>query len=221
MESELEARGRWLKSLANRLRERLAESETDSVQALSAYDNHPADLATDTFSRELDTGLSMGLERKREQIKRAEEKLEEGTYGYCDRCGKPIGTARMDAMPDSLYCLKCQEGVDQRDQGPLSESEGASHPYGDRGDIRRDRVQANGEDFWQSLAQWGNSDSPQDVPPAVDYHATSVGFEEPVGYVEEVESIVDENGEVLFDALRQKPIRQADSTDAESDEYPV
>nr|WP_275107366.1 TraR/DksA C4-type zinc finger protein [Sulfobacillus harzensis] len=202
------------------IRERFAESETESVHALSAYDNHPADLATDTFHRELDVGLTVGLNRRLGQIDRAEEKLDEGTYGICDRCGRPIGQARLDAMPDAIYCVNCQREMVAGYQGPPSEAEVVPFPFGDRRDIHRDVVEPDGEDIWQSVAQWGNSDTPSDTPPAIDYQETFVSFFEPVGYVQDVESIVDENGDVLYDALRQKAIRGGDSTDAESDQYP-
>lgn len=220
LESELVERKAWLMKMRDEIRARFTESETESSQALSAYDNHPADLGTDTFDRELDVGLTVGLNRALEEIARAEEKLDEGTYGLCDRCGEVIGVSRMNALPNAIYCLSCQEHIDLPYQGPASGSDVIPMPFGDRRDIHRDVVEPDGEDMWQSVAQWGNSDGPQDIPPAVDYNETFVGFEEPVGYVEQVESIVDEHGEVLFDAVRAKAIREALSTDAESDEYP-
>lgn len=220
LDSELAQRRAWLESMRQVIRDRFSESETESVHALSAYDNHPADLATDTFHRELDVGLTVGLNRQLDQINRAEEKLDEGTYGLCDRCGEPIGAARMNAVPEAVLCIQCQEAVEEPYVGPPSEAYVVPMPFGDQPAIHRDVVEPDGEDFWQSVAQWGTSDSPQDTPPAVDYYETFVGFYEPIGYVQDIESIVDENGEVLWDALRQKPIRWAESTDAESDEYP-
>lgn len=219
-ESKLTARRAWLRQMRDLIRQQFNQSETASVQALSAYDNHPADLATDTFHRELDVGLTVGLNRRLGLIERAEEKLDEGSYGVCDRCGGPIGEARLSAMPDAIYCVDCQRDIVAGYEGPPSEAEVVPFPFGDRRDIHRDVVEPDGEDFWQSVAQWGNSDTPSDTPPAVDYHETFVDFFEPVGYVENVESIVDEKGEVLFDAVRQKPLRWGESTDAESDEYP-
>ncbi len=219
-EAELARRRAWLQRMEARIRERLDVSETESSHALSAYDNHPADLATDTFHRELDVGLTVGLNRHLAEVHRAQEKMDEGSYGICDRCGAPISEARLEAMPEAALCLRCQEAVEEPYLPPPSEAEVVPFPFGDRRDIHRDVVEADGEDFWQSVAQFGTSDSPQDTPPAVDYFETFVGFEEPIGYVQDVESIVDENGEALLDAVRQQAIRNADSTDAESDQYP-
>lgn len=44
-------------------------------------------------------------------IDRAMEKLENGTYGRCDRCGKAIDPARLEALPQASLCLKCKAEV--------------------------------------------------------------------------------------------------------------
>lgn len=42
------------------------------------------------------------------EIKSALEKLKEGTYGRCERCGKAIGVKRLEAMPSARLCVKCK-----------------------------------------------------------------------------------------------------------------
>ena len=57
-----------------------------------------------------------GLEqhkRRLVQVNRALAALEAGDYGYCEECGEPIGMARLQARPESLYCIKCQEALEQ------------------------------------------------------------------------------------------------------------
>lgn len=208
---------RRLQSIHERLSGQLSESETESVQALSAYDNHPADLATDTFERELDVGLTVGIERRLNEVERAMAKVRERTYGICDHCGQPIGGARLRVRPESVYCILCQRELAVGYVPPPSEALVTPMPFGR---TPKTVVEPDGEDIWQSVAQWGNSDTPQDTPPAIDYHETFVDFQEPVGYVEEIESIVDAEGEVLFDALREKMRRQGRESDKESEEYP-
>ncbi|WP_028962994.1 TraR/DksA C4-type zinc finger protein [Sulfobacillus thermosulfidooxidans] len=207
-----------LEDMVSDLRQQLAVKETDSVHALSAYDNHPADLGTDTFERELDVGLERGLAHHLAEVERALEKIDEDSYGICDRCHHPIDAQRLQARPESVYCLPCQQELEQG-YVPVSHHV-IPMPFGDRPDIHHGDVETDGEDIWQSVAQWGTSNSPQDTPPAVDYHETYVGFDEPVSFVEQVESVVDEQGEPLLDAAREKLKRQARSTDKESDEYP-
>ncbi len=200
-----------------RISDQLSQSETESVQALSAYDNHPADLGTDTFERELDVGLTVGIERRLKVVQRALEKVRERNYGLCDRCGQSIDSARLAVHPESIYCLSCQETMDTPYIPPPSEAEVVPMPFGQ---INRTDVEPNGEDMWQGVAQWGNSDTPQDTPPAIDYQETYVGFADPVGYAAPIEYIVDADGEVLFDALREKMRKQGQGIDKESEEYP-
>lgn len=45
------------------------------------------------------------------EIDHALEKLEKGTYGQCDRCGKAIDPARLEALPQASLCLKCKAEV--------------------------------------------------------------------------------------------------------------
>jgi DnaK suppressor protein len=76
-------------------------------------DNHPADMATITFDRELDEGLEEGAQQTLEQINRALGKLHDGTYGTCERCGKPIGEERLRARPWATLCIDDQRLADR------------------------------------------------------------------------------------------------------------
>ena len=44
-------------------------------------------------------------------VERARAKIADGTYGICERCGKPIGEERLDAMPWALLCIDCKRLV--------------------------------------------------------------------------------------------------------------
>jgi DnaK suppressor protein len=63
-----------------------------------------------TETAELETRLEMER-RIRDQlntIEHAFEKFENGTYGLCDLCGKPIAPARLEALPQASLCLDCK-----------------------------------------------------------------------------------------------------------------
>ncbi|MCY0877640.1 MAG: TraR/DksA C4-type zinc finger protein [Firmicutes bacterium] len=199
------------------IEDRLAVNEQDSLQSLSAYDNHPADLGSETSARELDVGLSVGLARHLDRVRRALEKLEEGTYGRCDRCGAAIGAARLAAMPDAIYCMHCQQHLPPERYAPPPSEETVWPAMREA----PESGEPDADDFWQSVARWGNSNTPQDTPPAVDYHQTYPGFEQDEEGVEAVEELVDADHEVLWEALRARPRRHAESTSAESDEDPL
>jgi len=83
---------------------------TDAERAteLSSYEDHPADLASETFEREKDLAIAESVESLLNQVNTALEKVERGTYGVCDACGRPIKRARLQALPFATLCLDCQ-----------------------------------------------------------------------------------------------------------------
>jgi RNA polymerase-binding protein DksA len=76
-------------------------------------DNHLGDMASVTFDRELDEGLGEGAQQTLAQIDRALEKLDDGTYGVCERCGGPIGEERLRARPWATLCIDDQRLADR------------------------------------------------------------------------------------------------------------
>jgi DnaK suppressor protein len=76
-------------------------------------DNHLGDMATVTFDRELDEGLEEGAQQTLNQIDRALAKLDDGTYGMCERCGKAIGEERLRARPWATLCIDDQRLADR------------------------------------------------------------------------------------------------------------
>jgi RNA polymerase-binding protein DksA len=85
----------------------------DETQELSFADNHPGDVATETFDRELDDGLEEGATRRLEQIDAALGRIEDGSYGTCAACGRPIGEERQRAVPWATLCIDDQRRQEQ------------------------------------------------------------------------------------------------------------
>jgi RNA polymerase-binding protein DksA len=75
--------------------------------------NHMGDMASVTFDRELDQGLEEGAQQTLAQIDRALAKIDDGTYGICERCGKPIGEERLRARPWATLCIDDQRLTDR------------------------------------------------------------------------------------------------------------
>jgi RNA polymerase-binding protein DksA len=71
-------------------------------------DNHPGDMATSTFDRELDATLEGNEERLLQAIDSALQRIENGTYGICQTCGQPIGAERLEALPWTTQCIDCK-----------------------------------------------------------------------------------------------------------------
>jgi RNA polymerase-binding transcription factor DksA len=66
-----------------------------------------------TFERELDEGLEEGAQQTLAQIDRAMAKLDDGTYGTCERCGGAISEERLRARPWALLCIDDQRLADR------------------------------------------------------------------------------------------------------------
>jgi DnaK suppressor protein len=73
--------------------------EREGADELSHLDQHPADVATELFDTELEEGIAEHLEEELEAVKRAEKRLEEGTYGLSVESGQPIPDARLELIP--------------------------------------------------------------------------------------------------------------------------
>jgi RNA polymerase-binding protein DksA len=110
----LEQERERIKNQIAHLHEVNTTSMDDEVGELSrGLDNHLGDMASVTFDRELDEGLEEGAVQMLGQIERALAKLEDGTYGTCERCGREIGEERLRARPWALLCIEDQRLVDR------------------------------------------------------------------------------------------------------------
>src|SRR5438445_11028515 len=83
--------------------------ESDERGELADYDQHPADNGTETFMRERDLAIEVDAQSMLQDIENALKKIDDGTYGNCARCGKPIPAARLEAIPYTPYCIECAE----------------------------------------------------------------------------------------------------------------
>jgi len=72
-----------------------------------------ADTASITFERELEEGLEEAAVQTLAQIDRALERLAEGSYGICERCGKPVGSERLHVRPWATLCIQDQRLADR------------------------------------------------------------------------------------------------------------
>jgi RNA polymerase-binding protein DksA len=88
------------------------EDETEEV--LGSADNHLGDAASGTLDREIDYTLEGHSEEVLVQINGALGRIEDGTYGTCTNCGKPIPEERLEARPWASLCIDCQRDADRR-----------------------------------------------------------------------------------------------------------
>jgi RNA polymerase-binding transcription factor DksA len=83
-----------------------AASQEDEQGELTSYDEHIGDVGTETFERERDVAMAANAEAILRQVEVALQKIDDGRYGVCERCGKPIGKARLEALPYAAFCIE-------------------------------------------------------------------------------------------------------------------
>lgn len=73
-----------------------------------------ADTGTKNITREHEMALAANATEMLEQTERALARLDAGTYGLCEICGKPIGKARMQAFPRATLCVEDKQKQERR-----------------------------------------------------------------------------------------------------------
>ena len=85
----------------------LATISGDGALAGDHYDANFADSSQVTAERGEAEALATQLKETLADVELALAKLDDGTYGTCEGCGKPIGEARLEAMPTARRCITC------------------------------------------------------------------------------------------------------------------
>lgn len=75
--------------------------------------NHSADDATEVFTRERNLALRDNADDLLARVDAALQRLDDGTYGICERCGKQINPERLEALPYAAYCITCQAEIER------------------------------------------------------------------------------------------------------------
>lgn len=158
----------------------MLNQEREIYTELSYYDNHPADTATEL--EQLEKGLA--LEKNEliilNKIDDSLAKIEEGTFGKCNRCGKPIPEERLEFLPYAEFCVKCQSELNdhlpmERNNRPVEEVV-LGRPFGYGFEDYEDHVEFDAEDSYEKVDMFNMLGYTQE-----EYHGP--------GYVEPIEKI--------------------------------
>jgi DnaK suppressor protein len=82
-----------------------------SVQAGQDFDEPGGDAATETVERAQSMAVGASLREQLDEVNAALAKIEEGTYGICDSCGKQITKKRLSVLPWATLCKECRSGL--------------------------------------------------------------------------------------------------------------
>ena len=94
---------------------RLVDEDVEAAGSeLSHADQHPADEATELFEEERDLGLERDVDHLIAEVDHALQRLDEGRYGICEACGRPIPDERLEAVPAARHCLEDQARLERR-----------------------------------------------------------------------------------------------------------
>lgn len=138
----------------------LGESLKDSTSELSSYDNHPADIASETFEIEKNRALKANEVTHLKMIDEALKRIDRGVYGICQMCGNDIGAERLEAVPFTSLCIECERDGKPNYKScwqdrPIEETV-IGYPFGSTNMDSKDYTGYDGEDTWQELESFNS-----------------------------------------------------------------
>ena len=114
-----------LNSERERLIREIEESTAETSRSRQGSEGSPfgkrEEEAEVTFELGKRAALENHLRNQLCKVEHALQKIEDGTYGLCDSCGKPINPARLEALPQATLCLECksQQAKNDKSKSPL------------------------------------------------------------------------------------------------------
>ena len=92
----------------------VSTSPRDASGDLSAYTVHMADMAADTYDRELSMNIVSSEQEILYQIDDALKRLDDGSFGICQQCNQAIALSRLRAVPYASLCIECQRSKERK-----------------------------------------------------------------------------------------------------------
>jgi RNA polymerase-binding protein DksA len=108
-----EERARVAEAIDHLKRENPGSLADETGELNPGSDQHPGDVATELYDRELEYSLGDSEESLLARIDAALARIDEGTYGTCVRCGKEIPAERLEARPWAELDIDCQREVER------------------------------------------------------------------------------------------------------------
>jgi DnaK suppressor protein len=91
-------------------------SEREALSELSLADQHPADIGTEVFEQEKDLSIAEQIDAELADVERALKRIDDGTYGICEACGREIDPERLEARPEARFCVDDQAQAEREAQ---------------------------------------------------------------------------------------------------------
>ncbi len=114
------ARLEELRAELSQMVEGLEEDQRYRAEEEEDFTEHDAgDMSHSLFTREMDATVGQTLERRLQNVKRALQKIKEGTYGVCEDTGEPIPRGRLEAVPEAIYTVEAQQRHERERRPPI------------------------------------------------------------------------------------------------------
>lgn len=158
------------------------QSKAEIASELSLYDNHPSDIATETFDIEKGMALEANEVSLLNKVQDSLQSIEDGSYGICKECGREIARDRLEFLPYAQNCVECQSKISavktfNSTQPPVEESVlGKPFGYGFN-HKNHDEVEFDAEDSYQAVESFNKLDGIEEY-----YYSDD-------DYVEEIEKV--------------------------------
>ena len=91
-----------------------SKSPREASGDLSSYTIHMADMSADSYDRELAMNIAESSQEVLYQIDEAIKRVDDGTYGLCQTCQKPISLSRLKVVPYTSMCIECQRDKERK-----------------------------------------------------------------------------------------------------------
>ncbi|WP_151733945.1 TraR/DksA C4-type zinc finger protein [Paenibacillus tengchongensis] len=146
----------------------LGDSLRVSTGELSAADNHPADVGTETFERSRDLAINASLNDEREEIEAALQRIEDGTYGICVISKEEIPYERLEAIPYTPYAVNHVPDRNAAGGDRPVEEQVMTRPPSGAGEGRQENSgRFDDAGAWEAAEDYGSASSPV-TPPGKD-----------------------------------------------------
>ena len=107
-----------LEADAERLQAEVTAAEAEISQLLreggEGAGHDQADVGSSTFERDHEMTMARNVRENLALVQAALTRIDEGNYGICESCGKPIGKMRLQAFPRATLCMECKQREERR-----------------------------------------------------------------------------------------------------------
>ena len=114
LRSRLESEREELNAQLTTIEDQAFAATQSDISGDVGVDDESADAGTATFEREKELSIEQNVRDLLDKIARALKRVDESTFGICERCGKPIEKARIKALPYVDLCIKDAQARSRR-----------------------------------------------------------------------------------------------------------